>query len=234
MANEHTGRIHGDGHILLDAFDRSLNPKEQVEYSDLLTSLLEGVGSELKFEPDNTDLPKVLLTLRQRMEIGFSNGCPFPEKAIKEFLLEQKSLPKSLSELAEALRKSSIFDGNHSMLFQLLLENAPDSLKNELQSYHSPWTKLSDQENRNLPMDITEKSGRGAYGMAYDPPYFNSIIPLKYIKDEDRKSTDTREDRFWKVIGFFETKAININSIDELVAKTQGFLDEEKHLIGEE
>lgn len=132
--------------------------------------------------------------------------------------------------MAELLRQSAIPDGNHSMLFQLLLEHTSDSLKKELLSYHSPWERISDQEDWNLPEDITNPEGRGAYGLAFDPPYFESIIPLmKYIK-ESADPNSKFEDRFWKVMEFFEKKVSKVITIGELIEATKNFIDKEKEL----
>jgi hypothetical protein len=84
MPKENEGRIHGDGHIWMESFDRPLNESEQVLYKGLLINILERAGLNLVVENGDPELPQTLLSLKQRMEVGFSNGCPFPEKAINE------------------------------------------------------------------------------------------------------------------------------------------------------
>ena len=106
----------------------------------------------------------------------------------------------------------------------MLLDNASDSLRDELTNFHS-WSPITGQENQNLPADITHWGGKGAYGLAYDPPYFKVIKPLRAFIDGKESDTDeVRQERTWKVVKFFEKTADRTLTIDRFVAKTDRFL----------
>lgn len=93
MAKENEGRIHGDSHIWKERFDRPVRRNERILYEDLLATIMNRADLDVVVKADDPDLPQALLALRQRMEVGFSNGCPFPEKGINEFLTEQTEKP---------------------------------------------------------------------------------------------------------------------------------------------
>lgn len=224
MPKEHAGRIHGDGRLMMDSFDRPNTESEKVLYQGILKDILRKAGVKLKIDKKDPDLSETLLTLRQRFEIGFSNGCPWPNKLITKFLSTTEKPPQTLKELTELIRLSSLEDGKHSALFQVLLANASDSLRGELTSFHS-WNQITGQENQNLPADITRRGGKGAYGLAYDPPYFQVIKPLRtFIDGEESDTNEARQERTWKVIKFFERTTGKTSTIDRFVAKTDRFL----------
>ena len=222
MPVEFPNRIHGDGRLIINpSFNAPLRKNESQQYLNALTHILGEAAISLTINPADPQLPSTLLALKQRFMIGFSNGCPWPEKVIKNHLLKQEKPPTSLNELAQEITKSGLADGRNNMLYQILLQNGSDSLKDELLSYH-PWSHIEGQEDRNLPKDITDENGRGGYSLAYDPPYFDALIPLyKYI---DNGAEGTHDARYFAVMEFFEKTAGKMKSIQELVKKTEGFL----------
>ncbi|OGK63015.1 hypothetical protein A2334_01480 [Candidatus Roizmanbacteria bacterium RIFOXYB2_FULL_38_10] len=223
MPKEFPGRIHGDGRVIMDdSFYSPVTKKQKPFYIKTLQKILSNAHIEVPIDNQNPILPDTLLALKQRFMIGFSNGCPWPEKAISEYLLEQATKPQTLEDLTTQIKESAHGDGKHSFLFQGLLRHASPELRNELLSYH-PWQRLERQEDHNLPQDITDDSGKGAYGLAYNPPYFDVLIPLyKYI-DDDTKG-DTKQDRFFAVLNFFEKGAAKAQTITDLVNQAGAFL----------
>lgn len=182
----------------------------------------------MPFDINDQALPHTLLTLKQRFKIGFSNGCPWPEKAIAEHLESQISAISSLEQLEEGIRESGLSDGKHSMLFQNLLQFASKPLKKELLSYH-PWEALEKQENQHLPDEVTDPKGKGGYGIAYDPPFFDVLKPLYRFIDEE-KDRNVHNARHLAVVEFFEKTASKVKTIDELVKQTNKFLAQPKYV----
>lgn len=223
MPKEFPSRIHGDGRLIVDpSFYASISKDETPQYLKALTDVIGKAKIAMTIDSQDPQLPSTLLALKQRFMIGFSNGCPWPEKAISEYLLDQKTPPTTLEQLTTQIKESALFDAKHSFLFQILLQYASIPLKDELLSYH-PWQQLNEQENHNLPQDITDPHGKGAYGLAYDPPYFEVLIPLyKYIDDD--KNVGNHQARYFAVTDFLEGVVNNAKSIEELVKQTKGFL----------
>lgn len=230
MSKEFPNRIHGDGRLIMDmSFYSPLNKKESIHYSNTLKSIIK--KTNISFEIDQADprLPDTLLALKQRFMIGFSNGCPWPEKVISRYLSNQEKPPSNLDDLTTLIKESGHADGKHSFLFQDLLVNSSQPLKNELLNYY-PWQKIDAQENRNLPKDITSPDGKGGYGLAFDPPYFEVLVPLyKYI--DDKKNPGTQEARYFAVSDFFEHVAGKTESIRKLIAETNKFLSNSQSYV---
>jgi len=229
MSKEFSKRIHGDGHLIMNSsFYSPINKKETPHYLNALTIILNKSEIFMPIEQKDPKLPDVLLALKQRFMIAFSNGCPWPEKAISEYLSSQQKLPTSLDELTTQINESGRVDGKRSFLFQSLINYSSESLKKELLSYH-PWNPLEKQENHNLPEDITEPNGKGAYGLANDSPFFEVIVPLyKYIDDG---KPGTNEARYFAVSDYMEKVAGKAKSIKELVAETNKFLSNPKNYL---
>jgi len=223
MFKEFPNRIHGDGRLIIDeSFYSPVSRKETPQYIRTLTDIMSRAKITMPLNPQDPQLASTLLALKQRFMIAFSGGCPWPEKAVSEYLLAQKTQPATLVELTTQIRESARSDGKHSFLFQSLLQNASKPLRDELLNYH-PWQPLEKQENRHLPHNITDSDGKGAYGLAYDPPYFDVLIPLyKYI--DDNKNKGTHEARYFAVTDFLEKAASGAQSIEDLIGQTKGFL----------
>lgn len=153
--------------------------------------------------------------------IGFSNGCPWIEKAITENLLAQKTRPTTLRKLKKIV-KSEYFDGKHSFLFQNLVQVASKSLKKKLLGYHR-WKKIKKQENRNLPKEMTDPRGKGAYGLAHGPLYFEIFIPLYTFIDKGKNIVD-RQTRYVEVLEFFDKVGSKVTSIVMLEKEMKIFL----------
>ncbi len=231
MSKEFPGRIHGDGHLIMDiSFYCPLNKKESIHYANTLKSIIK--KANIGFEIDQADpgLPNTLLALKQRFMIGFSNGCPWPEKIIGKYLSNQEQAPTNLDDLTKLIKKSGHADGKHSFLFQDLLANSSQPLKNEILNYH-PWQKIAGQEDHNLPEDITNSKGKGGYGMAYNPPFYEVLVPLyKYI--DDKKNPGTQEARYFAVSDFFGAVASKTKSIKALIVETNKFLSNSSVYLG--
>jgi hypothetical protein len=223
MPKEFLGRIHGDGRLTVDdSFYSPISEDETPQYLKVLTNILDKAKITMTINPQDLKLPRTLLALKQRFIIGFSNGCPWPEKAISKYLLKQTAPPTTLEELTTLIKDSALFDGKHSFLFQSLLESASKPLKDALLSYH-PWRQLEGQEDHNLPQDITNPHGKGAFGLAYDPPFFEVLIPLyRYIDDDE--NIGTHQARYFAVTDFFEKVANKTLTIEEFIEQTKGFL----------
>lgn len=223
MPKEFPNRIHGDGRLIIKpSFFSPVSQRESPQYLKKLTDIMRRANIVITIDSQDPLLPDTLLSLKQRFMIGFSNGCPWPEKVISEYLMEQTTPPTTLKELATQIEKSARSDGKHSFLFQILLQHASKPLKRELKSYH-PWQQLKEQEDHNLPQEITDPDGKGAYGLAYDSPYFDVMIPLyKYIDDD--KNVETHQIRYCAVTEFLETVANKAKSVEELVSQTKEFL----------
>lgn len=231
MFKEFLGRKHGDAGLIVDnSFYEPVAEEAREQYLDMLSSIIKQAQIPLEFSPQDSRLADVLLALKQRLMIGYSNGCPWPERAIIEDLQDiekQRGALDNLEELAIRIRETAQPDGKRSFLFQMLLQHASPALKKELLSYHG-WAKLDKQEDDHLPKEITDPNGEGAYGLAYDPPYFEVIMPLfKFIEaDQDLK---IRQARYFAVIDFFEKRISKVDSIDGLVKQTKDFLDNPKY-----
>jgi len=223
MPKEFPNRIYGDGRLTIKpSFYNPVSRKEYPHYLKALTDIMGKANIVITIDSQDPLLPNTLLSLKQRFMIGFSNGCPWPEKVISEYLMEQTTPPTTLEELATQIEKSARSDGKHSFFFQILLQHASKPLKRELKSYH-PWQQLKGQEDHNLPQEITDPNGKGAYGLACDPPYFDVLIPLyKYIDDDN--NVETHQIRYCAVTDFLETIANKVKSINELVLQTKEFL----------
>ena len=230
MPERFAHRTHGDGRLIMnEGFYRPLGKRAARAYTNVLGSIMERSHLPFTLDPKDTELPNTLLALRQRFQIGFSNGCPWPEKAITEFIEKEEKPPTSLPELTQVIQKSMQFDGKHSFLFQGLLRSASPTLKNELLSYH-PWKRLEGQEDRNLPPEITRPDGKGAYGLAYDPPYFDVLIPLYKFIDEPGISKEEHQARFFAVTDFFENTMGSFETIDEVIEATRAYLQNPQYV----
>lgn len=229
MPQEFPNLTHGDGHLITDSFYAPVSAEETPMYLHTLQSVLQTAGLEMTIKEQDPDLSSTLLALKQRFMIGFSNGCPWPEQAISEYLHDQKIHPENLTQLAKQIIDSARFDGKHNMLFQNMLQYASEPLKKDLLSYH-PWEKIKGQEDRNLPKDITDPEGKGAYGLAFGPPYFESLIPLyKFI--DSATQPEVHEARYYAVTDFFQKKLGKVESINALVEQTQAFLKEPQKYV---
>lgn len=222
-------RKHGDGRLIIGkSFYEPLRKKSREYYSGILVRILTQAKIGLPTDLSENTLDDTLLTLRQRFMISFSNGCPWPEKAIADYLEKMDNPPTTLMELREGIRKSGLEDGRNSFLFQNLLQFASKPLKEELLSYH-PWKRLEKQEDRHLPDEITSKDGKGAYGIAHDPPFFEALKPLYKFIDEG-SDKEVRNARHLAVIDFFEHDISKIKSIEELITKTEEFIKNPKYV----
>lgn len=223
MPKEYPGRIHGDGHLIVnESFYKPLTREEISQYFAILVSIMCKARIQIAIHTHDPEVQKTLLALKQRFIIGFSNGCPWIEKAIIENLLEQKTPPTTLRKLRNKIVKSEYFDGKHSFLFQNLVEVASEPLKKKLLGYHL-WKKIDKQEDRNLPKEMTELKGKGAYGLAHDPLYFGVLIPLYEFIDLG-ENLESRQARYVKVLEFFEGVGSKVTSITALKRETKMFL----------
>lgn len=223
------GRTHGDGRLVMSEAFFELTNEEYDHYLELLRTVIIRLSLDEQWLIDSAEpelLHSVVLKLKQKFEIGYSNGCPWPMKATIDRILPELSMhlakePSSaltLKEIGDLISKSRNEDGRASFLFQLLLDAANGSLKQELLSYQ-PWEKIDGQEDNNIPAEITDENGRG-YGLANSRPYDSVILPiLRFIGDE--ANTDRFKVRYDQVLEFFGELKYLANSLEELEEKVK-------------
>lgn len=229
MPKTHEHRVHGDGRLVitedffaLDDFsgeDGADKAAYKREFYSMLS--LARIKYEISYPTDIDEFSNLLLAVRQKYQVAYSNGCHRPRKATAEFLQERFAdrvgvdgfVVVTGQELLKAIKASTVADGSANLLFQLLIQETSEDLRNELLSFE-PWDRLSDQEDDNLPESITSDEGKG-FGLANSRQYFRVIKPLRdYIFSAD--ASEERSIRYDLVLEFFSEYANRSQSLDEL------------------
>jgi len=210
--------VHGDGGLQLET---TLEEVDRILYRDSLEEILTIVGiaeDREQFTADEMNL--VLLALKQRISLGFSNGCPRPEKAVIGFLSKLEVKPQDPEELSEAILESGRGDAQCSFLYQKILKYANRTLRSELQLL-KPTEVIDGQEEHNLPIERTEHNL--VAGLAYDPVYLNILLPLKkfIVTGEDMQKN------YDQAIQYVVQSASTATSITQLIEMTKIFLNKE-------
>ena len=211
MSKEHLKRVHGDGDTRLEL---SIKKDEYQQYLEIFQSIL----SKIDFDSsEDQSIDKVLLALKQRLDLAFSNGCPWPEKVITDFINKQEDKPKNLDQLEELILESGRGDAQCNILYKKILQYANRTLRSELQLL-KPVESINGQENDNLPKERTEHNL--VAGMAYDPVYFDILVPLKnfIVKAEDQNVAHNQ------ITKFLYTASLESRDIAELIERTKNFL----------
>lgn len=240
MPTEIEGRIHGDGRLVIEESFFELTNEEYDLYLELLRVTVAKLNLDehaLIDEAKPEVLNSVVLLLKQKFEIGYSNGCPWPMKATIDRILSELSVhlaneSKSaitLEEIGSLISESRNEDGRASFLFQLLVESANESLRQELLSYQ-PWERLEKQEDRNLPEHVVRLVDPQSYGLANDLPFFQVVKPLLSFIYYGNKNVIIR-DRYPRVLGFFEETLGAVQNIRQLIEETEKFVDNQFTLI---
>ncbi len=228
MPKQIEGRIHGDGRLILSEAFFELTNEEYDHYLELLRTIISRLNLNetlLIDEARPKELKLAVLALKQKFEIAFSNGCPWPEKATVDGVVEEIKVraknelqaPLTLEEIRGLMIKSRNADGGASFLFGLLLDSVSESLREELLSYQ-PWEKIKGQEDDNLPAKITNENE--GYGLANSRPYDSVVLPiLRFIGDET--NGDRFKTRYGQVLEFLGELRYLANSLDELEEKVK-------------
>lgn len=219
MQMNHENRTHGDGRLFMEDFDRPLTESETTYYRQLLSTIMAAVNAEITVQPDTTEETELLTALRQRFEIAFSNGCPWPEKTLTEHL--QAHPAESPAVLTDHIRDSFSEDGATSFLYQLLVDYANPQLQRRLTNYY-PATPVDGQEDRHLPATFTEQGL--AFGLAYDELFYQVVLPLRELIDHAVDPKQTTQE----VLRFMEQAAEACETIEKLAEQTGRFLHEQQ------
>jgi len=226
-------RDHGDGRLFVDEYYFDLTNEEYDKYLDLLRTIISGLNLDenvLIDEAKPDELWSIVLTLKQKYEIAFSNGCPWPMKAtidqisseLSKHLAIDSEYVATLKDIQEMIACSRNEDGKASFMFQLLLETPSESLKAELLSYQ-PWQRLDKQEDENLPERVVREVDPQSYGLANDRPYFEVIKPLlSFIYAGN--TAEIISGRFQAVQIYFEETLGVVQTVDQLVKAVNNFL----------
>lgn len=213
MPKEYLNRAHGDGSLRLE---KSVSESERELYLQTLQRILKVI--DLDFNLNKSDeVEQTLLALKQRIALGFSNGCPSPEKVIINFIKEQGKKLTNLAQLTELILESGRSDAQCNFLYQEILKYANRTLRSELQLL-KPTEKIDGQEDQNLPTERT--ADHLIAGMASDLVFFNILVPLRdfIVKAEDQQIT------YNQVLRFLIKASQESKSIEELKEKTGSFL----------
>lgn len=209
-------RRHGDGNITLE---QSLELKEKKHYLEIFKSICQAVSFNFGLiEGDADGENRVALALKQRFAIGFSNGCPWPVKAITEFIESQESKPANIDQFVELILESGRIDAQHSFLYKKIMQYANTTLRSELQLL-KPAGVLDLQEDNHLPMERLDE--KLVAGMAYDPVFFDILVPLRnfIFKNDDRQ-----KEAYYEVLDFIISASRKFKSIGEFRGETKAFL----------
>ncbi len=234
-------RTHGDSHLVVSKNEYfELTNEEYDYYIELLRTIVTRLhlnAYTLIDAAQPAELRSTILALKQKYEIAYSNGCPWPMKATIDRIASERSkhlaIDKdyvvTLKDIKEMVVEGRNEDGRASFLFQLLLESVNESLTQELLSFQ-PWERLEEQEDENLPERITREENPLSYGLANDLPYFQVIKPLLGFIYDGNKNVIIR-DRYQRVLEFFETKLDSVQTIEQLIKVTKGFVDSQFTLV---
>jgi len=215
-------RKHGDGNLNLEP---SVESDERNSYFQILQEILSAVN--LNFDlTDNIKVDNALLAIKQRLALGFSNGCPWPEKETVKFIKKQEDEILDLDKLAELVLESGRSDAQCNVLYQEILKYANQTLRSELQLLKVA-EKLDGQENENLPeervvpINVKSKNKILVAGMAYDPVYVDILVPLQelIVGAEDQQIA------YNKVLKFIIKESYESDDIEKLIEKTKKFLE---------
>lgn len=217
-------RIHGDGQLFRHDFDRPLSNEELTRYRSILSAIMTTASIQVEVEPSSLEESQLLLALRQRFEIAFSNGCPHPEKSLVEYLSQPdiKVRIKHVADLITVIEESLREDGATSFLYQLLLEQTNPVLRAEIETYH-PTQGIEDEEAEHLPSTFTNQSDRKAYGLANDELFYHVILPLRQLIDDSSEPKTTT----LKVLNFLEDAGRSAQTITGLADLTKAFLQQQ-------
>ncbi len=232
MSKTIEGRTHGDGRLMMSEAFFELTNEEYDHYLELLRTIISRLNLNETLVIDDatpTDLRSTVLALKQKFEIAYSNGCPWPEKATVDRITSEisrkiaidTSYVVTLKEINDMIVESRNEDGRASFLFGLLIDSASESLREELLSYQ-PWEKIEGQEDNNLPVKITNENE--GYGLANSRPYDSVVLPiLRFIGDKAKG--DRFRTRYGQVIEFLGELKYLANSLEELEEKVKFYFD---------